>query len=59
MLMGQKYRVHRDVIIAHVLRESGIDLNGIGTESALVQAVLILDKVKAAGLGDGGGRVVD
>ena len=51
MLMGHKYRVHRDVIIAHVMWECGVDLNVLGTAAEVEQAVRVLDTVKVVGLG--------
>ena len=51
MLMGQKYRVHRNVIIAQVRRECGVDLNATETAAEIVQAVHVLDRIKAVGLG--------
>ena len=48
--MGQKYRVHRDVIIETVLRDCGVDLNQVGNPQDLVKAIVSLDNIKALGL---------
>jgi hypothetical protein len=50
MLMGQKYRVHRDVVLAHVFNECGVDLNAPASAADLEKAVVVLDAVKASGL---------
>ena len=50
MLMGQKYKVHRDVILDLVRRLSGTDLTVPATDSELVAAVRALERIKAEGL---------
>ena len=52
MLMGQKYRVHRDAVIEAVRRACGVDLTAPATEAEIVAAVGALDSIKAHGLGD-------
>jgi hypothetical protein len=51
MLMGQKYRVHRSVIIGRVRRECGVDLSSPASEVGIVEAIEVLDRIKAEGLG--------
>jgi hypothetical protein len=49
MLMGQKYKMHRSVIINLVRRSCGVDLMGLANEAEIVEAVRVLDKIKAYG----------
>jgi hypothetical protein len=48
--MGQKYKVHRSAIIDLVRRSCGTDLMGQVSESELVEAVRVLDRIKTNGL---------
>lgn len=52
MLMGQKYHVHRDVVIETVRLACGVNLTVSGTESEIVEAVRALDAIKTNGLPD-------
>jgi hypothetical protein len=57
MLMGQKYKVHRSVIIDLVRQSCGVDLMGLATEAEIVEAIHTLDRIKADGLNTAtGGR---
>lgn len=53
MLMGQKYRVHRSVILDLVRRACGTDLTRQATEAELVAAVQALERIKVVGLAPG------
>lgn len=53
MLMGQKCLVHRSVILDLVQQVCGTDLNRPATEAELVEAMLVLQRIKTAGLGIG------
>jgi hypothetical protein len=50
MLMGQKYRVHRSVILDLVRRICGTDLARPASETDLVAAIRVLERIKAEGL---------
>lgn len=50
MLMGQKYRIHRDVVIEAVRLACGVDLNAPGAEAGIIEAIQALDDIKANGL---------
>jgi hypothetical protein len=48
--MGQKYRVHRDVIIAQVHSASSVDLHAVSSSAEIERAVEVLDRIKKDGL---------
>ncbi len=50
MLMGQKYRVPRSVILDFVRQACGADLMCPVSEADLIVAVGVLDRIKAIGL---------
>jgi hypothetical protein len=50
MLMGQKYKVRRSAILDLVHRMCGVDLMTPASESELVAAVHVLDRIKAEGM---------
>jgi hypothetical protein len=50
MLMGPKYKVHRDVILDLVRKISGTDLTVPASETELVAAVRALERIKTDGL---------
>ncbi len=50
MLMGQKYRVHRSVILELVHQVCATDLIRPAAEAELVAAVRVLERIKAVGL---------
>ncbi|MEZ6142660.1 MAG: hypothetical protein R3B84_19030 [Zavarzinella sp.] len=50
MLMGHKYRVHRDVVIDRVRELCGVDVRIVGTEEDAVKAVTALIHIKSVGL---------
>lgn len=49
MLIGQKWRVHRSVVIAQVLTKAGVDLNDVKNEEELVAAIAVLEELRADG----------
>ena len=49
MLMGQKYRVPRSAIIA-LVDAAGIDLHSAATDSEIVEAIRVLDRIKLRGI---------
>jgi hypothetical protein len=49
MLMGQKYKVRRSVILDLVKHSCGADLMGQVSESEIVEAIRLLDRIKADG----------
>ena len=51
MLMGQKYRVDRSVIIDLVRRASGVDLSSPASEMGIAEAIRELDLIRVEGLG--------
>jgi hypothetical protein len=51
MLVSQKYRVHRSVILDLVRRSCGVDLTASASESGIVEAIATLDRIKADGPG--------
>ena len=55
MLMGQKYRVHRSVILDLVRQVCGTDLTQPATEVELVTAMHVLERIKVMGLALGMG----
>jgi hypothetical protein len=50
MLLGQKYRVRRSVILDLVRQACGIDLTRPASEADLIAAVRALDRIKVEGL---------
>jgi hypothetical protein len=50
MLVAQKFRVHRDVVIDRVRRESGIDMHAM-TSDDIVAAIALLEQLRFRGLG--------
>ena len=50
MLIGQKWRVHRNAVIAQVLRQTGVDLNRVTEERELVSAMMVLEELRTHGL---------
>jgi hypothetical protein len=50
MLMSEKYRVHRDVIIERVREMSGVDVRLLGTEQDAAKAIEALVRIKDYGL---------
>jgi len=50
MLMGQKYKVQRSTILDLIRRSCGADLTGPTSEAELVEAIRVLDRIKADGL---------
>lgn len=56
MLMGQKYRVQRSVILDLVLQVCGTDLTRPVNENELVLAVQTLVQIQAVGLALSDGR---
>lgn len=50
MLMGQKYRVRRSVVLEAVRERCGVDLTVPGTELEIAKAIQTLDEIKANGL---------
>ena len=55
MLMGQKYKVHRDVILQLVQGACGVNLRLMGSETEIHQATCVLDRIKLHGLEAGSG----
>jgi hypothetical protein len=50
MLVAQKFRVHRDVVIARVRQESGIDMYAM-TSDDIVAVIALLEDLRFRGLG--------
>jgi hypothetical protein len=50
MLMGQKYKVNRSVVLDLVWRCCGTDLTALIADTELVAAIRVLDRIKASGL---------
>jgi hypothetical protein len=50
MLMGEKYKVDRSVIIDLVRQSSGVDLMVPGSDSDMIEAFGMLDRIKSDGL---------
>jgi hypothetical protein len=50
MLMGQKYKVPRSVILNLIKQSCGTDLMRAVSESKLIEAVHVLERIKANGL---------
>ena len=50
MLMGQKYRVPRSVVIERVRQLSGVDITVLGTEPDIQRAMAVLTNIKESGL---------
>jgi len=54
MLIGQKYRVPRSVIIERVLKLCGVDITVPANEAGVQRAVQTLVQIKESGLDDPG-----
>ena len=52
MLVAQKFRVHRDVVIDRVRRESGIDMHAMTTDD-IVAVIAFLEDLRFRGLEPG------
>lgn len=50
MLVAQKFRVHRDVVIDRVRQESGIDMYAM-TSDDIVAVIALLEYLRFRGLG--------
>lgn len=51
MLLGQKYSIHRFVILDLIRRSCGVDLEAPAAEPDIIAAIGALDRIKAEGLG--------
>jgi len=49
-LMGEKYHVHRDVIIDLIQRSCGVDVRFVVNGKEIVEAISVLDGIKLSGL---------
>jgi hypothetical protein len=59
MLMGQKYRVPRSIIIERIQQLCGVDIAVIANEVEVQRAVQALVQIKESGLDDPGRRRPD
>jgi hypothetical protein len=51
MLVAQKFKVHRDVVIERVRQLSGIDMNAMTNDADLAGALTGLEDLRHRGLG--------
>ncbi len=51
MLVAQKFKVHRDVVIERVRQLSGIDMNALTSDADLAGVMAVLEDLRHRGLG--------
>lgn len=50
MLVGQKSKVHREVVIERVKELSGVDMNAITSDADLAKVIAVLEELRLRGL---------
>jgi hypothetical protein len=50
MLISEKFRVHRDVVIDRVRELSGIDMHNITSSAAITAVIEVMDDLRVHGL---------
>ena len=54
MLVAQKFRVHRDVVIDRVRELSGVDMNSFAREADIATVIAVLEELRHRGVGSEG-----
>lgn len=51
MLIAQKFRVHRDVVLERVQVVSGVDMHAMKTDADIASVIALLEELRFRGLG--------
>jgi len=51
MLIAQKFRVHRDVVIERVSQLSGLNMHAMTSDDDLAKVIAVLEELRLRGLG--------
>jgi hypothetical protein len=51
MLVAQKFKVHRDVVLERVRERSGVDMSSIARDADIAAAITVLEDLRHRGVG--------